>query len=229
MKLKVLSSGSQNGNCYLLESNGETLILDCGIPIREIKVGLDFDIMKVAGAVCSHCHSDHSKSVRDLLNIGIPMLAPYVGGRKTAQFGKFKIQAFELPHNGTPNYGFLITVDGQKALYLTDFEYCPYTFVKQKVSHILVECNYQQELVNRDLPQYEHKIRGHCSCSTCKEIVRVNKTDSLRTVLLLHLGQETAIGEECVAEIREVAGNGVFVDFARQGLEIELRESDCPF
>lgn len=232
MKLKVLSSGSQNGNCYLLEKDGETLILDCGIPIKEIKKGLNFDISKVVGVCASHGHLDHAKSVKDFQRMGIPVYKPYdetVACPLRIRYGAFYIQAFKLPHNGTPNYGFLITVDGKKILYATDFEYCPYTFVKQKVNHFLVECNYMSELVNRDLPQYEHKIRGHCSLSTCKEIVRVNKTDSLRTVLLLHLGQETAIGEECVKEIREVAGNSVNVCYARAGMEIELRESDCPF
>lgn len=33
--LKVLASGS-SGNCYLLSAGDEVLILDCGIPIREV-------------------------------------------------------------------------------------------------------------------------------------------------------------------------------------------------
>lgn len=37
--LKCLGSGS-SGNCYLLSTATETLILDCGIPIKEIKRGL---------------------------------------------------------------------------------------------------------------------------------------------------------------------------------------------
>jgi phosphoribosyl 1,2-cyclic phosphodiesterase len=55
MKLKVLSSGSQ-GNCYLLETNTETLILDCGIPIKDIKIGLDFDLRRVSGVLVTHSH-----------------------------------------------------------------------------------------------------------------------------------------------------------------------------
>ena len=36
MKLKCIATGS-TGNCYTLTSeSGETLILDCGIPIKEI-------------------------------------------------------------------------------------------------------------------------------------------------------------------------------------------------
>ena len=55
MKLKVLATGS-NGNCYLLKSEKETLILDCGIPIKEIKRGLNFYLRRVSGVVVTHSH-----------------------------------------------------------------------------------------------------------------------------------------------------------------------------
>nr|DAF80419.1 MAG TPA: YycJ-like protein [Bacteriophage sp.] len=56
MKLKCLGSSSA-GNCYLLTSNnGETLILDCGIPIKEIKKGLDWHIRGIRGMIISHAH-----------------------------------------------------------------------------------------------------------------------------------------------------------------------------
>lgn len=56
MKLKCLGSSSA-GNCYLLTSNnGETLILDCGIPIKEIKKGLDWHIRGIKGMIISHAH-----------------------------------------------------------------------------------------------------------------------------------------------------------------------------
>ena len=56
MKLKCLGSSSA-GNCYLLTSNSrETLILDCGIPIKEIKKGLDWNIRGIKGMIISHAH-----------------------------------------------------------------------------------------------------------------------------------------------------------------------------
>lgn len=56
MKLTCLATGS-SGNCYLLQAdNGETLILDCGISIKEIKKGLDWDIRSVSGVIVSHAH-----------------------------------------------------------------------------------------------------------------------------------------------------------------------------
>ena len=158
----------------------------------------------------------------DLLDGGLPK-------RMGVTYGSFRVNAFTLPHNNTPNYGYLISVGGQKILYMTDFEYCEYVFTKQKVDHILIECNYQQELVSRDLPNYEHKIRGHCSLDTCKNFIQVNKSENLKTVLLLHMGADTCNPMECVEEVQEIVGDNVYVNYARKGLEIELKENGCPF
>lgn len=136
--------------------------------------------------------------------------------------GSFDVSCFDLPHNGTWNNGFLIKVDGQKVLYMTDFEYCKYRFKKQAVNHIIIECNYQQRFVDRDLPNYEHKIRGHCSFDTCLDFIRENKTSQLRTVTIIHMGGDTCNPQECVDEIKKVVGASVNVDYARPGLEVEM-------
>lgn len=224
--LKTLATGS-SGNCYLLSTENETLILDCGIPIKEIKKGLNFDLSNVVGCVVTHNHKDHSLSVKDIENIGIKIYEPFVF-RKS--FGGFKVHSFEVPHDNEPCFGYLITCpDGQKVLYATDFEYIKYNFQKIGIDHIIIECNYQNEYVNRDLPNFEHKIKGHCSLDTCKKFIEVNATDRLKTVLLVHMGVETCNAEECVSEIKKVVKSGVFVDYARKGLETILRDNICPF
>lgn len=149
--------------------------------------------------------------------------------RLAQKYGDFCITAFQLPHNGTRNCGFLITVQGQKILYMTDYEYCKYNFKSLAINHIICECNYQKELVERDLPNYEHKIRGHCSLETCKSFIETNRTSALRTVILCHMGAETTIEDECLAEVQKVVGDGVSVFVARKGLEVKLKESRCPF
>ncbi len=161
--------------------------------------------------------------------MGIPIHKPYdeaIACPLKRKFGNFNVQAFKLPHNGTPNYGYYIKVCGQSILYMTDFEYCAYNFLKQKVNHILIECNYMKDLVDRDLPQYEHKIRGHCSLDYCKKFIEDNKTSALRTVLLLHMGAETCEPMECVAEVQKVVPMAN-VDYAEKGKEWEL--SEFPF
>lgn len=230
MNLKVLGSGS-SGNCYLLEHNNQILILDCGIPIKEIKKGLIFDLSKIAGVIVTHEHLDHSKSLKDFHNMGIPTLAPNESEKMWVKrnFGDFKVQSFDLPHNNTKNVGFLIEVDNQKILYMTDLEYCAYSFAKMNINHILIECNYIDEQVDKDIPNYEHKIKGHCSLKTCKNFIKENNSNALRSVILVHLGSGIEDSGQIVEEVKKIVNFDVFVDYAKAGKEFELRETENLF
>lgn len=230
MKLKCLGSGS-SGNCYLLTAdNGETLLLDAGLPIMDIKRGLNWNVKCVVGAICTHAHKDHSLSISDLEHMGIKVWQPQSDhSERKIQMGKFHIFCFQVPHNGTENYGFLIMVDGQKLLYLTDLEYCPYVFKKQRLEHMLIECNYQKKYVDMDAPNYVHKVKGHCELETCKGIVEANKSDALQNIILCHLGGDTTDADECVAEVKKIAPLAN-VDYAAAGKEWILRNGkECPF
>ena len=227
MKLKCIATGS-TGNCYTLTSNsGETLILDCGIPIKEIKKGLNWNIKDVVGCVVSHIHKDHSKSADTLSKMGIPVWKPYEEENpKMQKYGSFTIQCFQLPHNGTTNYGFYIKAEGQKLLYMTDMEYCPYSFRKQAVDHMLIECNY---IADMDIPNYEHKILGHCELETCKGIIETNKSDALQNVILCHTAKETCDKDRIIAEIKKIVPNAN-VSVAKGGMEWILNDNNvCPF
>lgn len=163
--------------------------------------------------------------------MGIPVYAPYEEqGIAYVDWGGYRIKAFSLPHDGTQNYGFLISCDGMKVLYMTDFEYCQYNFKSLNVDHILIECNYIDELVDEDAANFKHKVLGHASLSTCRDFISSNRTDALKTVVLLHLGSETSDPNKMMVEISKVARNGVFVDCARPGLKLDLTDKDwCPF
>lgn len=54
-KLKCLSSGSI-GNAYILECNGERLLLELGVKWQEILKGLNYKLGDVVGVLVSHSH-----------------------------------------------------------------------------------------------------------------------------------------------------------------------------
>ena len=56
MILKTIATGS-SGNCYILTCNNEKLILDAGLPIKAIKIGLDFDLGGIQGVLITHAHT----------------------------------------------------------------------------------------------------------------------------------------------------------------------------
>lgn len=242
MKLKCLSSGS-SGNCYLLTAdNSETLLLDAGLPIMDIKRGLNWNIKCVVGAVVSHPHKDHSLSVSDLEHMGIPVFKPYESLEPMEiGFTGGKIMAFDLTtldgkwtHTNAdgsecPCYGFLIThPEMGKLLYITDTEFCKWRFAD--VNHILISCNYQKKYIDdENVAKRNHVFRGHMEIETVKDFVIANKTDSLQNVILCHLSRDNAVPSECVAEVKKIAPLAN-VDVAQGGKEWILSNGkECPF
>lgn len=227
LKLKVLATGS-SGNCYLLSTENETLILDCGIPIMEIKKGLDFDLSKVVGCVVTHSHKDHSQSADELKKMGIPVWKAYINGSKMEcrHFHSFKVQVFDVPHDDEICCGFYIKIGEQKFLYVTDFEYIKYSFRNQQIQHLLIECNYQNKYVEKSATNREHVLRGHAELKATIGVVKDN-ADSLKNVILCHLSRENANPQECVEEVQKCVKNAN-VDFADKGKEFDL-EMGCPF
>lgn len=241
MKLKCLGSSSA-GNCYLLTSDsGETLILDCGIPIKEIKKGLDWNVKGIVGVLCTHKHLDHSKSLNDFKSMGIPILAPYLGDScKTMNMGGFTVKPFDLTTidgswthtnaDGTacPIYGFLIThKEMGRMLYITDCEVVKWRF--KSINHILLGVNYDKDLIDRDTGKANHVFRGHLSIDTACDFVKANYSDSLQNVIMCHLSAENADRDSFIEKMKKVA-YGANVCVAERGLEILLRkEGECPF
>lgn len=231
IKLIVINSGSK-GNCYLLKTDNECLVIENGVPFMEVKKALDFNVSQIVGNLCSHRHGDHHKYTNEYRKAGIPTFCPFEQdenevAKKSVKFGGFTIQCFPLIHD-VPCYGFYIKhKECGKCLFITDTECVRQVFKNLKVEHIFVECNYMSEMVDKSLPQYEHKLRHHMSLSTCKDFIKANATDSLQTILLLHLGLETCEPKEVIAEVQKVAKCPVYV--AEKGVCVELRNNDCPF
>lgn len=54
-KLKVVGSSS-SGNSYVLDCNGEVLLIELGLKWNDILRGLNFNIRNVVGVLVSHSH-----------------------------------------------------------------------------------------------------------------------------------------------------------------------------
>ena len=243
MTLKCIGSGS-SGNCYTLTSNGgETLILDCGIPIKEIKKGLNWNIRNVVGCIVSHVHSDHSKSVKDFEDMGIPVCKPYEALLMNQFLANsyFTVRTFELTtldgrwtHTNSdgsecPCYGFLIIhPEMGRMLYVTDTNLIKWRF--KSINHILLGVNYDKDLIdNEDSEKVNHVYRGHMSIDTACDFVKANYSDSLQNVIMCHLSSENADSESFIEKMKKVAKNAN-VDVAEPKKSWVLQKGDeCPF
>ena len=254
MLLKVISTGSQAGNCYaLIADNGEILLLDFGCWPSKILRGIGYRISDVCGALLSHGHRDHVKACRWILQNGITIFTndetaedfeivsekKMVGKPEKIPFevGSYRVIPFNLPHTTRdkytgelipcPNFGYLIQCGDEKLLYLTDFEFCKYVFKSQRINYMLLECNHMDNLMDSGSANYIHALKGHSSLSVVKDFVEVNKTPDLRNIILCHLSSENADPETMQKEVQSVAGKWVNVAVAHAGDEYVL--SKYPF
>lgn len=249
MILRCIATGS-SGNAYALMDGKSILLIDLGVSAKEIKRAIDFRISDVVGAVVTHQHQDHSKSVADFEKMGIQIFTPYNKGvffegkheeRILTRYGNFAIAAFDLTDlNGKfmhtnadgsecPCYGFLITHPNMgRLLYITDTELVKWRF--KDINNILISCNYIKDNLNdENLAKRNHVLRGHMELETVKEFIRANSTDSLQNVILCHLSAENSDAERMVSEIQKVVPQAN-VCVAERGLEVELRnKNECPF
>ena len=243
MKLKCIATGS-SGNCYTLTSNsGETIILDCGIPIKEIKKGLDWNIRNVVGCIVSHTHSDHSKSVKDLGDMGIPVCKPYEALLMNQFLANsyFTVRTFDLTtvdgrwtHTNAdgsecPCYGFLIThPEMGRMVYATDTELIKWRF--KGINHILLGVNYDKDLIdNEDSAKVNHVYRGHMSIDTACDFVKANNSKDLQNVIMCHLSKNNADKDLFIDKMKSAVPNAN-VDVAERNKEWVLRKGDeCPF
>jgi len=243
MRLTCAGSGS-DGNCYLLrDSQGKMLLIEAGVAMDKIKHLIAYNIRDLEGVVVTHKHLDHSQSVAKLRQMGVKAFLPYEldEWRKTVRFGDFKIKAFPLTDSDgrfvhtdgdgseCPVFGFLIEHDEMgRLIYFTDCEFCRWRFTKQRVNHMLLGVNYQEELAPMGEAKIGHVLTGHLSERTALEFIGVNQSEDLQNIILGHLSKDSCDADKLIANAQKVAEIGVEIHVATSELEIELNK-DCPF
>ncbi|MEG1901794.1 MAG: MBL fold metallo-hydrolase [Clostridium sp.] len=221
MKLKCIGSSS-DGNCYVLENDTEALVIEAGLPFKEVEKTLDFNISKIACVIASHSHKDHSKYLHEYERAGINTFKPYEleVHKQTRKYGGFTIHSFEVEHD-VICVGYLIEhKDIGRLVFVTDTEYVKYCFAKQKPNHIMIESNYSKELLSDDPTKREHVLTGHMEINTACEFIKKNHTVHLKNVVLLHLSDSSGDAELFKAKASEVARCNVYV--AKKGIEVNL-------
>lgn len=241
MKLKVLGSGSA-GNCYLLQREKETLIIECGIKYKDILKGLNFDISNIVGCIISHEHKDHCKAMRDILKAGIDVYTSlgtaraiseefyietyhrlnFIKSEEAFKVGEFTVLPFKTQHDAAEPLGFLIyQKEIGKLLFITDSYYCEYKF--QDVDHVLIECNYSNEILQeRELPKTlkNRIIKSHFELGNVKEFLKATDLKATKEIMLIHLSDGNSNAAQFQAEIEKLTGKPTYI--ADKGLEIEL-------
>lgn len=234
--IKVLASGS-SGNCYIIQAGEEILLLECGINFKNIKQGLGFDLSKVKGCLVTHEHKDHSKAINEVMKAGIDVYTSegtatgiefkdilygyrlhYIKHLGTFEIGGFSITPFNTEHDVNEPLGFLIYHPQiGKLLFATDTYYLKYVF--NNVDHILIECNYSEDVLPQ-LPAWRARtIKSHMNLETLKEALRTWDLSNTKDIILIHISHDNGDPDRFQKEIFELTGIETYI--ASPGLIID--------
>lgn len=241
MKLHIIGSNSA-GNSYILEGETCSLIIECGLPLQDIKEALNFDMSKIAGACVSHCHGDHAKYANQFMAAGIDVCASLgtlntfkypnthrmrvLQKNKKYQIGEFTVMPFDITHDAPEPFGFLIKhSECGLVLFCTDTMYLKYKF--PGLNQIIIEANYSQELLDARLQEGDtidlvrnRVISSHMSLETCKDVLRANDTSMVHNIVLIHLSDGNSDARLFKSEVESLTGKTVTV--ADSGMKIDF-------
>lgn len=238
MNLITVSTGSDQGNCYLLESNGRYVALDCGARWKDVLVACGFAVYAIQVAFLSHVHKDHSSHAKDFIRNGIPLFtnketASKLGfvhsgvapepNTKNFLYNDNWFIPFEVPHTDndgdTPcqNYAYIIQFNGERILYITDWMYCPFNLAKFNINHFIIAINYSDEISEH------HVLNGHSSLDTSVKFLKSSMTDACRSISICHVSERHADPDLILETINELANGKEYLESMKRKNEID----DC--
>lgn len=221
-------ASSSRGNCYVV-SDGETaILLECGISFRRIRKGLGFDLSALRACLLSHEHSDHSRSVTDMIKSGIEVFAsagtaealdcalitPVEAG---VQFraGSFEIMPFRTWHDAKEPLGFLIYSrrDRDRLAFATDTVNLGHRF--PGVNLLALEANYDKDILSRcdRMPDKVKKrvTNSHMEIGTLCGYLKTLDLSGCRALYLLHLSSAASSEGNFICRVRRAVPPHVLV------------------
>lgn len=180
MAMTITTIGSSSaGNCYVMQNDGEALIIEAGTDLLKVKEALGWNITKVRGVIITHQHNDHAKHAADFARMGLPVLClpEVISAKKLGRYGNvmpiepgkgkimggFKVLPFPVMHD-VPCVGYIIDhQESGRTLFLTDtYAYArqvttdrgkekvvPYNF--SHVNHWMIEANYSDHILDNNI------------------------------------------------------------------------------
>jgi phosphoribosyl 1,2-cyclic phosphodiesterase len=243
MKLKVFGSSSKGNGYALTDTNGNTLLIECGVPFKEIQRYLDFDLSKIVGCIVSHVHGDHSKYIKEYLKFGIDVSMSFEtikaldllkhhkakgllpNKKYDILSGEFKVMPIELKHD-VPCFGYIIQhKEMGNTVFITDSYYSPLKYAN--ISNWIVEANYSQEILDKKVSNNEtHSflrnriLTSHFSLENCIDMFKSNDMSKTNNIVLTHLSDSNSDAKLFKEKLTYVTEKTVHI--AEPGLEINL-------
>lgn len=234
MEIRTLSTGSKEGNCFVISDGHTKLMLDCGISIKKIQKALNFKLREIKACLVTHRHGDHTKGLVGVLNQEIES---YIGAKEIEklgishhrlngiepmeqfQVGTWTILPFDVQHDTEQPLGYLMqsSATGEKLLFATDTYYIEYYF--SGMTHMLIECNHSLEILTKNiesgaLPMYRAKrvSESHFSIENLLVFLKACDLSKLQEIRLIHLSDTNSAADQFQEAIQKATGVPTYIE-----------------
>lgn len=237
-RLKVFGSSS-SGNCYLLEAGHDLLMIEAGVPFREVlgEIGYEKGLSRLRGCIVTHRHGDHSKYIHQVLAMNKSVwsckdvaeshkgVIPLMFDVKV-KIGGFTVQPIPVSHS-VECYAYLIEHDEiGRCLFITDCSTFPYRL--RNIHHIWCEANWCEDCIVDGLVDGSYRFsisKEHLSLDMAEAVIRNNLSTSTQDIVLLHLSDKNSDTEMFKSRIaNNLSFDAVYV--ADKGFELELDKEE---
>ena len=211
MEITCLGTGS-SGNCYIINQEGITYLLDAGVDFRKIMANVNLN--DVEFAFISHEHKDHSLNLEKLENRRVKTIY----GKLINKFTKMAITSqnkvnitiytFPIHHGECKNSALIVQTENECLLYATDFSLCEYNLKKLKFTHIMVECNFDEELMRKAPQDYKHirQFNTHMGFKGLQTFIdKAIDTEPIQEIILIHLSTEIDLVDREILSLKAQA------------------------
>lgn len=225
-------ASSSKANLYSLDDGESKLLIECGLPIKEVKRCLNFSLSTITGCLLSHSHMDHARSAKDLAKAGVDIYTSQgtidalgLSGHRIhaiksgTQFsiGTWSIMPVESQHDAPEPLSFLIAnASGEKALFATDTYYLKNRF--RGLNLIVVECNYAADILQANVEagkvqttMKNRLLKSHFSLANVKEFLKANNLSKVQEIWLIHLSEGNSDEARFKREVQQITGKPVYV------------------
>ena len=230
LHIKTLAAGS-TGNCYHISDGSTALLLEAGIDFKKIQKGRNFKTSNIQGVLITHEHKDHCKGVESCLKRGLKVYMTNgtkqalnlnyaqirtIQAKQSFRIGTWTIMPFDVQHDVAEPVGFLLQSDrGAKLLFATDTYYIKYKF--KGLTHIMVECNYDQQTLDSNLAnglhpaQYNRVQRSHFGLENLLDSFKANDLSKVEEIHLLHLSDSNSNETYIKQEVAKATGKLIYI------------------
>ena len=219
MQFASLGSGSR-GNSTLIETDGTTILVDCGFSMRETEqrlLRLSREICQVKAILVTHEHGDH---VRGVASLAKKYSIPVWSSRGTAKASKFEkvieaglwncidihqgfeidaiqIQPVPVPHDAKEPCQFIFSDGDWRIGMLTDTgSITPY--IEEQYSAcdaFILEANHDAEMLAKGSypPSLKHRVAGkygHLNNEQAKDLLNTIDISKLQYLVASHISEK---------------------------------------